>query len=380
MKNELKNPIKVLFIDPAGNLWGSERSLLLLLKHLDRKKVEPYLCLPPNSKLSEVAREIKVPCAPYFASNLHTKGPFSKAVALLGLLWAAYKIKPDVIHLNQAGAVLYAELAARIFKVALIVHVRMEEDCDFISKRLRFISNPKFIAISAFIVKELHRYGVNSESIQLIYNPIESNKPSMKYESFYDIGIKLPESSVKIGFSGRLCATKGINLFIEAMQFVIAERPSSIGVVFGESAETTSEGLDYLSAMKNFSKELGIADRIMFLGFREDVQLLMQFLDVFVSSSDTEAWGRSICDALVAGVPVVATDVGGVSDVIRNGVTGYLVPPRNSNALSDAIIQIIEDPAKGRLMAKTGKEWILDHCNPKKHAKIITECYEKLYC
>lgn len=364
-------PLRVLYLDPAGHLWGSERSLLLLLAHLDGAAVTPALCLPPGTPLQPQAERLGVPCLPAFRADLHHGGRLAKLAALWGLWRSARHFRPDVIHVNQAGATRHALFVARRLGVPLVVHVRMGEDCRHVADRVAADERVRFIAISRFVERELVAAGVAPERIDAIYDAIQPPAEP------------LPERPTNteptVGLVARLCPTKGVDLFLEAMRRVVDERPESRAVIVGDSGGwRTPDGRDYLEAMRDRAASLGIDGRVTFTGFRADVEQVMAGLDLLVSASDEEAWGRVLCEALLLGVPVVATAVGGTADIVHDGETGLLVPPRDPPAMARAILRMLADRPAADRMAQAGRRWVLAHCAPAAHARRILEVYGRL--
>ena len=380
----VKPPRRVLHLDPAGQLWGSEQSLLLLLKHIDRREFQPFLCLPRHSQLADKAREIDIPCFVYFRDKLHRAPRFSprKVVATFGLIRVAHRVKPDLIHLNQAGAIRYVLLLHKFFPCPIIVHVRLAEDAALLAKRLSAGLQMNLIANSKFVYNKLIDHGIRPRIVHCVYNPIDLSIPKDKDRCVMNLkpkDLNRIATNQVVGFVGRISEDKGIQLFLRAMQEVFNKRLNTIGIVIGDSApKKANSEKDYLVLMKELASQLGIADRVMFLGFREDARWLMQCFDVFVLASDEEPWGRVICESLIAGTPVVATDAGGAREIVQSGTSGLLVPPRNSNALAEAVIQLLDSPDLGQQMVLKGREWVRKNCDPKRHAEAVMEIYRSL--
>jgi glycosyltransferase involved in cell wall biosynthesis len=103
------------------------------------------------------------------------------------------------------------------------------------------------------------------------------------------------------------------------------------------------------------ASDIGMADRVKFLGFRDDVPSLLQAMDVFVLPSLSEGLPLSVLEALSLKKPVVASDVGGIPEIIENGVTGYLVPPENPEALAEKITLLLQNPERAAVIGQAGR-------------------------
>ncbi|MOA41976.1 Alpha-D-kanosaminyltransferase [compost metagenome] len=104
--------------------------------------------------------------------------------------------------------------------------------------------------------------------------------------------------------------------------------------------------------------KLGLQHRIHLMGMRRDVPNLLSGFDVFALATQQEASGTVYVEAQASGLPVVGTDVGGVSEMFRNGETGILVPPKNPQALTDALQRLVDDPALRRRMGEAGRKMV----------------------
>ncbi len=151
-----------------------------------------------------------------------------------------------------------------------------------------------------------------------------------------------------IGTIGRLVPIKAQKYFIEAAAKVLKSAPESRFVLVGEG-ELRGELEQQVAA-------LGIAEEVKFLGFREDAREIACVLDVACLSSDSEGTPITMLEAMSCGIPAVVTDVGGCPEVVQNGVTGFVVPPRDPDALAEAILKLIGDRNMARRFGIAGKD------------------------
>ena len=123
------------------------------------------------------------------------------------------------------------------------------------------------------------------------------------------------------------------------------------------------------------SKRLGIEGKVIFTGWRDDIPDILPVLDILVLTSLNEAVGRVLLEAGSAGKPVVATDVGGVSEILKNGETGILVPPKNPQKIAEAVIDLLKDEAKRHRMGNAAKDWVKGNFDEKMMLKKIDNMY-----
>jgi glycosyltransferase involved in cell wall biosynthesis len=153
-----------------------------------------------------------------------------------------------------------------------------------------------------------------------------------------------------VGAAGRLSPEKGFGVLVDAAAAVLRTRTDAGFVLFGDGA--------LRAALAKRIAHCGIADRFILAGFHSDIDLFLPHLDLFTQSSYTEGLPNVVLEAYAAGVPVVATDVGGTAEIIDDRATGRLVPPGDAGALADAVARTLDDPDARRIMGVLGRNKI----------------------
>ena len=180
----------------------------------------------------------------------------------------------------------------------------------------------------------------------------------------------IPADSLVIGYVGWLIPIKGVTYLVSAMARVAEKYPKSILVLVGKGDEQGEEEIK----LKEQVERAGLEDKVRFLGWRADVDEVMGCFDIFVLPSLNEGMGRVLVEAMAAGLPIVASRVGGIPDLVRDGKNGLLVPPADASALAKAISDLIADKENGKLMGKAGKKM----CRPYS-AEAMVEQIDDLY-
>lgn len=175
---------------------------------------------------------------------------------------------------------------------------------------------------------------------------------------------------ITIGTVARLAPVKGIGYLISAMKSIVAEWPDTILQVAGEGSERHKLERDVRSQ--------GIARNVTFLGWRDDVSALMSDWDIYVQPSLAEGAGISVLEAMAAGLPVVASAVGGLPEIVEHAHTGFLVPPRDSAALSGRLADFMRDPALRIRVGDAGRNRARLHFSLEREADVIRSVYEML--
>lgn len=275
------------------------------------------------------------------------------------------KEKPDVVHTHSC---LSGRIAARLAGIPVVYtkhnQVRIPDIRGItpppagFAKRLvnRAVNNllsDRVIAISEGVQRELVESGVKPSMIATIHNGIDLTPYAPKqYRSADAAQEGDPSASTGkrgplIGTVARLHRQKALDVFLEAAKLVLASEPSARFVIGGTGPLEED--------LKAKIKELRIEPYVKMPGFIYDVPAFLADLDIYVLSSDYEGIGLAIIEAMAAGLPVVATAVGGVPEAIVDGVNGLLVPPRQPKALAQAIVRLVVDPDMARAMGEAGR-------------------------
>ncbi|MBC8488273.1 MAG: GT4 family glycosyltransferase PelF [Bacteroidetes bacterium] len=285
----------------------------------------------------------------------------------------------DIVQTHEFFAGTLGRLAAIIAKVPVII--LMVHNCDLWKNRLHqtvdrllanytdaIISNSKSV-MDFYIQFE----SINPSKIKTIYNGIDLSR----FHHLINTDGKIKELNIEENYpiicvTGRMADQKGYKYLIKAIPQVIKEFPQMKMLIIGGggvSSETTEEEI------KDLVKRLYLKKFVHFLGWRADVTEILAICDLFVLPSLWEGFGLSIVEAMAAGKTVVATNVDAIPEVVSDGETGILVPPKDPNALANAIITLLEDPEKMRKMGQSGKKRAFDLFS----AKRMTKDFEKLY-
>jgi glycosyltransferase involved in cell wall biosynthesis len=170
-----------------------------------------------------------------------------------------------------------------------------------------------------------------------------------------------------VGVIGRLHPVKGQQYFLEAAAKVLEDRPDATFMLAGTGADQ--------ERLKNLAERLGISDQVKFLGFVEDVPTLLTGLDLVVIPSLAEGFGLIAAEALALEVPVVATQVGGLPEVVQDHVTGLLVNPADDTSLAKGILWMLNHPHEAKDMAKKGRKFVRQHFSSQAMAERTKQLY-----
>jgi glycosyltransferase involved in cell wall biosynthesis len=304
--------------------------------------------------------------------------------ALYKLYWMIRRERPDIVHTHTAKAGFLGRLAARLAKVPVIIHTyhghilhgyygplktnllrRMEKTLAHITDCI--------IAVSAEVKRELVTYGVSSsERIVVIPLGLELepflNCAARRGELRRELGID--DGAPLVGIVGRIVPIKNHRLFLDASLMAANQNPQVRFVIVGDGP--------IRAEMQRYAYELGMADRVIFVGWRRDLQRIYADLDVLVLSSINEGTPVSAIEAMAAGCPVAATRVGGLPDLITEGETGLLVPSEDAKALATAIDSLLKNPRARRQMGQIARGIVKERFAAQRLISDMERLYQEL--
>lgn len=210
----------------------------------------------------------------------------------------------------------------------------------------------EIVTVSDFSRNVLIRKGISGRKITVIHNGIPDiprypeNRPQMRNS------LQIPEGSVLVGTACRLAAQKGLQWLLRASAIVLKARRDVHFVIWGDGPLKQS--------LQNLSNELGVSEYVHFAGYQPNIEQLLPGLDVFVMSSFAEYFSIALLEALRAGLPIVATNVGGNPEAIQDGVHGILVPFADAKALAEGILTLAESDKPREQMRANARQRFLD--------------------
>ncbi|MDI9624711.1 MAG: glycosyltransferase family 4 protein [Methanothermobacter sp.] len=309
-----------------------------------------------------------------------------------GLFRKPLNYDADIVHAHfstppaEIAALLYAKKKKIPF--VLTYHGDWQESFGSITRRIPLYFYNKFlirrvldstdlvIVPSKYYINESRFLGKYKDKITVIPNGINIEDfeiPLEKEECRQKLGLTRDRNIIL--FLGNLIQYKGPDILIKAMKLIVEKIPNTELILVGSGPMERE--------LKRLSKNLNIEEHIMFAGFVGDSfkkALYYKAADIFClpSTMSTESFGIVNLEAMTCGLPIIASKIGGIPDVIKNGKTGLLVPPKNPDALSDAIIRLLEDTELARKMGYNGKKMVEKNYTWDKVAKITERVYEEV--
>jgi len=362
-----KHMNKVLHVLTDTNIGGAGRYLFNLLAGLPSKKYEFFVACPGGGELEKElkAREIR-----YFTlTGGESSLSFKHVKEILRII---KKERIDIVHTHAS---LSGRIAGRMAgcRVILTRHGLDIKNKGLIKRLIAYIIarifTDKIIAISRAVKINLIETGVPADMIKIIHNGIDLSRFDL-IEPTLRLELGLSNDTTIIGVVARIVGEKGYEYILKAMPKVLELHPSALLVIVGDGP--------LKAQMQELAGKLGIYENTIFLGYRRDVEKLVADFDLFVLPSINEGLGLSLLEAMALGKPVIATEVGGIPEVIKNGKNGLLIPPGDEKALAMAILKILSSKDFSRKLGQVAKETVYEKFSAISMAQKTVELYDDI--
>lgn len=279
---------------------------------------------------------------------------FEKATDPYFLLAASKVIaqeKPDVVHVHCRRGDTFACLAAKICRTPAVILSRRVDDPipRSLGNYLRFrVLCDHVIAISDSVRRVLLGAGVPRNRLSLVRSVIDSSQYRVPRDrAWFSHEFGVAEQEIALGVVGQLIERKGQAFMLRAMPAILRRFPGCRLLFFGKG--------QMAKPLKALANDLGIADRVIFANFREDIPRILPNLDLLVHPAISEGLGVSLLQASAAGVPIVAGDTGGIPEVVKHLQTGWLVPPCDSKSIEEAVRCALSSPDLAARLARNAQ-------------------------
>ena len=386
---------KVIHIITRFDKGGSAENTFLTLRGLDRSKYDLTLIMGAldesnredrewksvQANLSEAEKAgVRIIPLPGLIRNLH---PGCDVKAFFGLLRILHEEKPHIVHTHTSKAGFLGRWAAWLCRVPVIIHtphghvfwgyfgpwktrcfVLLERWTARITRTIVTLTPQERDDHLRFRIAPEEKFAVIHSGVDL---PLFDAAPHDRFKIRAELDI--PPDHLIIGTAGRLTPVKGHIHLLEAAVKILATRPDTTFVFLGEG-ELKMRLLEQAEA-------LGVANKVRFPGWRPDVAAVMSVFDVFVLPSLNEGMGRVLIEAMALSMPIVASRIGGIKDLVTNGGNGMLVPPGDAAAIASAVLALLGNDQKRLAMGSEGRR-MAGNYSAQRMVKKIEALYDQL--
>lgn len=364
--------MRIVHLVIGGDVAGGQLVALQLARAARARGDEVGFVAPAAGAFVDEARAEGFPVA------LVDVGRTFRMRGLLRLVRLLRSFQADLLHTHtHAAANVLGRLAARLAGARVVSHLHIEGHFrpGAAGAPLRALDNAtarlcsRCIAVSDDTRRAFERQGYPSRLIETVRNGIDVAAAAAAGRDGIRAELGVPEDAPLAGEVGRLCDVKGQRELVEAAAHV----PGLHVVLVGADLEA---GGAFQERLEREAEHFGVRDRIVFAGYRPDAAAILAVLDVFVLPSWIEGLPMTVLEAMAQRKPVVATPVGGTPEVVVDGETGVLVPPRDPAALAEAIQGLVSDRKRARSLGEAGYRRVAEEFDAETMAQRVLEIYD----
>ena len=357
-----------LHIDTARTWRGGQNQVLVTATGLRALGHRTALVAHPDGELRSRAAEglDVIPLAPRLELDLSAAWKLSRVLR---------QLRPQIVHAHDPHGVAMAAVALSMSTRPVNPPLIAARRVDFHIRgntlsRWKYRQVDCFICASEAIRRILVADGIPEERTVTVHEGIDLERVDAAPAANPHGDFWLPHHAPIVGNVAALVPHKGQRHLIEAAAIVVRQVPDARFVIAGEG--------ELRSSLERQIAEHRLEKHVFLAGFRPDVLSLHKSFDVFVLSSVTEGLGTSLLDAMACGKPIVATTAGGIPEVVEHGVTGFLVPPRDHQALAHAIVTLLKDPALRERLGAAGLARVRERYTAERMVERTLEVYERV--
>ncbi len=373
---------KIIHIQVLPIMSGVQKAMYDILIRLDRHKYDITVLCQSEGELTEALKQQNIRCL--FLNALKREiNPYFDLIALYKLYRIFRKEKYDLVHTHSSKSGFLGRLAAKIAGVPGIIHTvqgfsfhqfsapksiyfftSLERITGLISNKIIIVNNDDFeYAIKNKIASQTKLVKIYN-GIDIDEHHLNINKGRKRSE------FNIPTDCNVVGFIGRLWEQKAPQDFISAVPIVLENISNVVFLIIGDG--------HLRSSLETLAQKLHIQDHIQFLGWRNDVPEILKILDVFVQTSLWEGLSLSILEAMAAGKPIIATNIKGNNELVVDGITGFLVLPRNPEMVGYYITRLLQDKRLVKKMGRLGRKRVEEKFDIKLHVELIKNIYHQI--
>jgi L-malate glycosyltransferase len=370
--------IRLLNVVPTLLCGGTENHFMTLSRSLDAARFDlRFACLRKWGPFVDELLQRQIPLIEYRLAT------FRSVNALVQQARLARYVKRhgiDIVHAYSFYGNVFAVPPGRLSAPVVIASIR--DRGPYLTPMQRRVQRhvcrfADCILVNAEAVKQwLVDDGYDPAQIVVIPNGVDMRRFAGGDRGEIRRSLGVPESARLVGVVSRLSRMKGIEDFLHAAATVAATDDDVRFVIVGEPSPI--QNVEYLEELRTLAATLGIGSKVIFTGLRSDIPAILSTLDVSVMPSWNEALSNVLLESMAACTPVVATDVGGTSEAMADGVNGVLVPPSNPPVMAAAISRLLAAPTQARQLARNARKTIEDRFSLDRMVQATESLYDQL--
>jgi len=384
--NPSRQIIKVLFIYTHTIHGGGETYLLRILDGVDNTKIEPIAAISSrNKRLADDLKKRNITYVVLPDMNLLWKNKIAKMFIQLPnfllmniiMAWMILKYQPRIVHAGLFYSGLFSVLPTKLLGRRFAWVALTESDLIAYPHLTGFLMrfSDKTISVCKYFIEIAHERGLPAtERMEVIYTGLTNDRFENHAEKpmFGASGNKINHPIVAL--VARYDESQKGHIYFWEMASLIHKKMKDVNFVVAGAPGNHGEEL-FKERLEVMARKINLSQNLFFAGFIKDIPMFLSQIDILILPSTNEGAPVIVQEAGASGKPIVASSVGGVSELLRDGETGFLVPPRDAEALAEKTLLLLSDPVLARKMGERGKKFVYDHFRERK----FIESYEHLY-
>jgi glycosyltransferase involved in cell wall biosynthesis len=377
--------INLLSITTYTGIGGGESLQLNLMRALDKSKFVPYLLTPRAGTFPDAAAKlgVKTHVMPYRGTTTVFVPQIWEHFPIVGRLRQFLRAQSIQAVLTDYHSLPFIVPAARSLNIPVVWNA-MGWWFPLYSWQHDFFTNQitKIIAITSAVKERLLGYPPKMlpDAMEVLIPGVDTDthKPDVDGSNVRQ-KIGIDAETPLVAMIARFQNVKGHEYFLEMARFVLQQIPEARFAIAGENVFSVSKDEEYKRKILDLAQnDPLLKDRVTFLGFWEDSREVIAAADVMVCSSWFESLSMVALESMAMGRPIVSTRVGGPSETIIDGVTGFLVPPRDSRAIAERVLLLLSNPTLREKLGVQGREHVVEHFSAARYAAAISEIVTSL--
>jgi glycosyltransferase involved in cell wall biosynthesis len=365
----MRDRIRILYFYPYVNFdTGSPKAMVQFIDLLDRSVFKPVFYATGTGPLTEAlaARDVEIVAGK--TDSITFKHPFAGRAAIRRQVALLKSCRIDLLHANCFAWNPDLVFAAGMLRIPAILHVH--NPVDFAFRNLSRFAASKILFCSHAVMQNCGNLQRVAGRTQVFHNVIDVESWGRGQPIRRSLGIQ--EGEIAIGTVAQIVHRKGIDILLETARLLLRQRTDLVFLIAGPQTEREGE---FGRCMQAAADESPLRGRVRFLGSRDDIRDFMCSLDLFLFPTRAEPFGIVILEAMAAGLPVVASKVGGIPEIISSPDMGVLVDPIAPEAFAKVVQGILAHPDHGRSIGAKGQRTLTGRFDTATGSKRLQEIY-----
>jgi glycosyltransferase involved in cell wall biosynthesis len=349
---------------------GSPRALVSMIGLLDRSRWEPLFLGPDQGPLADELRRRNVTIiSGQRAAPLSYRSPRATARSILKQIRLLKEHRIDLVHVNEFGWNQDLVIAGRLAAIPVILHIHNAEEICW--KNLHWLAATCVLMPSAAHESAVRGFHRIARKTRVLHNSVDFQR--IGHGRRIRDQLDLPETSVVVLTIAQVCYRKGIDVVIEVAERTRGVHPDTVFLIAGPDGVGEKE---YAERMRQLVSQKGLEGRVRFLGSRDDIPDLLASSDLFLLPTRAEPFGIVVLEAMAAGVPVVASAVGGIPEIVHSPQVGSLVEEINPRAFAGAVGVFLENADLRLHVGRAGREAAEQRFGAARLSALLDDIYE----